>query len=227
VIAQHTFRRVRLSLVALAAATSVIATPAVAQDATPAVEIAPVSCFPSQDGGWTHPYAHPQTEDPSASFYAVIEIPQGSINKYEYDEYGFLILDRVQSMPVTYPGNYGSIPSSAGGDGDPLDVLVLSRESIVPGTIVEVRAIAILHMIDGGELDDKIVAVPATDPDYDDITDISQLPLVEQQRIEQFFAVYKNLPEGRKSVELNGFSDGEAARTEVIAAIENYSANCE
>lgn len=173
---------------------------------------------------YVSPFAFPQPEDTS-EFFTVIEIPQGSFTKYEIDaKTGHIIVDRYQSMPVIYPANYGSITSSLGGDRDPLDALVYTREPVVPGAMIKVRAIGVLKMIDGGEVDDKIVAVPASDidPTYDNIKSVSDLPKIEQQRLEAFFRVYKQLPEGRKKVELNGFDTAEAAKTEVSKAIENY-----
>src|SRR5215218_8602170 len=137
------------------------------------------------------PFAYPQPQDPS-EFYAVIEIPAGSFTKYEIDaKTGHIVVDRFQSMPVSYPANYGSIPSSLGRDGDPLDVLVYSREPIVPGAMIRVRAIGILKMIDGEEQDDKIVALPvsAVDPTYDTIRTVTDLPEIERQRLEAFFPV--------------------------------------
>lgn len=171
-----------------------------------------------------HPFSYPQPEDTS-EFFTVIEIPAGSFTKYEIDEEnGYVLVDRFQSMPVVYPANYGSIPSSLAGDGDPLDGLVFTREPIVPGAVIKVRAIGILHMIDGGEEDSKIIAVPASDidPTYDNIQNIEDLPLIERQRIEAFFRVYKQLPEGRKVVELNGFSGVNEANEMVTTAIEAY-----
>ncbi len=174
--------------------------------------------------GFTHPFAFPQPEDTS-EFFTVIEIPAGSFTKYEIDEKtGFVVVDRFQSMPVVYPANYGSIPSSLAGDGDPLDGLVFSREPIVPGAAIKVRAIGILNMIDGGEEDHKIIAVPASDidPTYDAIQNITDLPEIERQRIEAFFRVYKQLPEGRKVVELNGFSGVNEAKAMVDESIKAY-----
>ncbi|KAA0970905.1 inorganic diphosphatase [Aureimonas fodinaquatilis] len=173
---------------------------------------------------YKHPFAYPQPED-SSEFFTVIEIPAGSFTKYEIDaEHGYVLVDRYQSMPVVYPANYGSIPSSLGGDGDPLDGLVFTREPIVPGAVIKVRAIGVLHMIDGGEEDDKIIAVPASDidPQYDEIRNIDDLPAIERQRIEAFFRVYKQLPEGRKVVELNGFSGVNEAQALVDTAIKAY-----
>ncbi len=128
-------------------------------------------------------------------------------------------------MPVIYPANYGSITSTLAGDGDPLDALVYTREPIVPGAIIKVRPIGVLKMIDGGETDDKIVAVPTSkiDPTYDNIKEITDLPKIEQQRLEAFFRVYKQLPEGRKVVELGGFDTAETAANEVAKAIKAFS----
>lgn len=156
----------------------------------------------------------PQPENNPEEFYAVTEIPTGGIIKYETDaKTGFIVADRFQSMPVAYPANYGSLTQSLAGDGDPLDVVFYTRAPMAPGTLIKLRAIGVLKMIDGGEKDDKIIAVPASkiDPTYDDIKTISDLPKIEQQRLEAFFRVYKELPEGRKKVELAGFNDAAAA----------------
>lgn len=174
--------------------------------------------------GYVNPFAYPQPED-SSEFYTVVEIPAGSFTKYEIDpDNGHVLVDRYQSMPVVYPANYGSIPSSLAGDGDPLDALVFTREPIVPGALIKVRAIGILKMIDGGETDDKIVAVPTSgvDPTYDNIKSINDLPEIERSRLEAFFRVYKQLPAGRKVVELGGFEDAAKAQEEVAQAIRNY-----
>lgn len=175
---------------------------------------------------FVNPFAYPQPED-TTEFFTMVEIPAGSFTKYEIDaDNGHVIVDRYQSMPVVYPANYGSIPSSLAGDGDPLDALVFTREPIVPGAFIKVRAIGVLHMIDGGEEDSKIIAVPASDidPTYDDIRNIEDLPAIERQRVEAFFRVYKQLPEGRKVVELNGFSGVNEAQTMVTDAIQAYRA---
>ncbi len=171
-------------------------------------------------------FAFPQPNDNTQEFFTAIEIPAGSITKYEIDAAtGHVFVDRYQSMPVVYPANYGSITSSLGGDGDPLDALVYSREPIVPGALIRVRAIGVMKMIDGGEVDDKIVAVPASsiDPTYDAIKDISDLPEIEQQRLQAFFRVYKQLPDAGKVAELDGFRDASSAREEVSAAIRAYA----
>nr|WP_281503047.1 inorganic diphosphatase [Ancylobacter crimeensis] len=172
------------------------------------------------------PFAFPQPKDTS-EFYALIEIPAGSMTKYEIDaDTGFVLVDRYMSMPVAYPANYGSIPSSLGGDGDPLDVLVYTREPIVPGAFIKVRPIGVLKMIDGGEVDDKIVAVPAgkIDPTYEKIHSMDDLPAIERDRLEAFFRVYKQLPAKSKVVEVKGYDTAEAAGKEVISALEAYRA---
>jgi inorganic pyrophosphatase len=169
----------------------------------------------------------PQPENNPDEFYAVTEIPAGGIIKYETDaKTGFIIADRFQSMPVAYPANYGSLTQSLAGDGDPLDVIFYTRAPLAPGTLIKLRPIGVLKMIDGGETDDKIVAVPASkiDPTYDDIKNVTDLPKIEQERLEAFFRVYKQLPDGRKKVELNGFNDATIAKQEIKQAWEAWKA---
>jgi len=171
-----------------------------------------------------HPFSFPQPASAPNEFYALIEIPDGSFTKYEVDpDTGFIIVDRFQTMPVRYPANYGSIPSTVGPDGDPLDILVLSREPIVPGALIRVRPIGMLIMLDEGEQDDKIIAVPADDVDplYAHIRDIDDLAEIAQQQIEEFFRVYKNLPAGRKQVETQGYVNAATAKTTIKQAIRS------
>lgn len=118
-------------------------------------------------------------ENNPEAFFAVTEIPADGIIKYETDgKTGFIVADRFQSMPVAYPANYGLLTQSLAGDGDPLDVIFYTRAPLAPGTLIKLRPIGVLKMIDGGEMDDKIVAVPASkiDPTYDDIRNITDLP---------------------------------------------------
>lgn len=174
---------------------------------------------------WVHPFDVPQGSSFPEEAVAVIEISQGSFTKYEIDPaLGIIAVDRFQTMPVVYPANYGVITASLAGDGDNLDVLVLSREPIVPGALIRVRPIGVLKMLDGGEQDDKVIAVPTTqvDPTYDSIRSIEDLPAMETQRIEAFFRVYKQLPEGRKVVELNGFRNATEAKALIEKAIQQY-----
>jgi len=191
--------------------------------ASPSVQPSPVEARSTKQ--WVHPFDIPQTENFPDEIMAIIEIPQGSFTKYEIDPTsGILAVDRFQSMPVVYPANYGVITSSLAGDGDNLDVLVLSREPIFPGAAIQVRPVGVLKMIDGGEEDDKVIAVPTSkvDPTYDSIHSIADLPAIELQRIEAFFRVYKQLPEGRKSIELDGFRDAIEAKSLIVKAIEQY-----
>ncbi len=171
-------------------------------------------------------FDYPQPDDAPDSFHVVNEIPAGSFTKYEINaENGQLIVDRYVSMPVRYPANYGSITSSAGGDGDPLDALVLTRDSIYPGAVIEVRPIGVLRMVDDGEADDKIIAVPtdAVDPSYSDVEGVEDLPEMQTERLNAFFRVYKDLPEGG-DVELNGFGDASEARDILTQAFDAYRA---
>jgi len=174
---------------------------------------------------WIHPMHLPQATGYPNEVVAVIEIPQGSFTKYEIDPTsGVIAVDRFQSMPVAYPANYGVISSSLADDGDNLDVMVFSREPIVPGAMIRVRPIGVLKMVDGGEQDDKVLAVPIdkVDPTYEGVNSLEDLPPIELQRIEAFFRVYKQLPEGRKRVELDGFRDVDEARRLVDEAVRRY-----
>ena len=173
---------------------------------------------------YMNPIAFPQTGDPT-DVQVIVEIPAGSFTKYELDaETGLIFVDRFQSMPVVYPTNYGSIPSTVGPDGDPLDALVITRQPVYPGALIRVRPIGILKMIDGGEADDKIVAVPISklDPTYDSIKTVDDLPEIERARIEQFFAVYKKLPDGRKVVEMKGFDGVNAAVDMLTSGLDKF-----
>jgi inorganic pyrophosphatase len=128
------------------------------------------------------------------AFPVVIEIPKGSKNKYELDkETGLLRLDRVLYSAVYYPADYGFIPRTFCGDGDPLDALVLSQEPVFPMTIVEARAIGVMRMRDEKGVDDKIVAVSVRDPAFADYTDKSQLPQHLLRELQRFFVDYKVL----------------------------------
>lgn len=166
----------------------------------------------------------PQPEGAPETFLMVNEIPAGSAIKYELDDQGRVIADRFLSMPMAYPTNYGSIPSSLGGDGDPLDVLAYTRTPIFPGTIMEVRPIGMLRMVDGGEQDDKIIAVPThdVDPTWDEIETVDDLPAMERERLQSFFRVYKQLPDGGKTIELDGFAPIDEAEAVLSRALDKY-----
>ena len=143
--------------------------------------------------------------DPKAitpnDFTAVIEIPKGSKCKYELDKYtGLLKLDRILYTSTHYPANYGFIPKTYADDGDPLDVLVLCSEPIYPMTLIRVYPIGVMRMTDGGKLDDKIIAIPFSDPTYLGITSIDELPPHIFDEIMHFFSVYKQLENKQTAV---------------------------
>jgi inorganic pyrophosphatase len=154
-------------------------------------------------------------------FTAVIEIPKGSSCKYELDKKtGLLRLDRVLYTATHYPANYGFIPRTYADDGDPLDVLVLCSEQIFPMTLVEVYPIGAMRMIDGGKLDDKIIAIPLSDPTYRDIRSIDELPRHIFDEIMHFFTVYKQLE--HKQTAVKELYDSKDAVERVRQAIADY-----
>lgn len=171
-----------------------------------------------------HPFLAAQPKQAPDEVHLAVEIPAGSITKYEIKEDGLVHVDRFQSMPVAYPANYGSMPRTLAGDNDPLDALVLTREPLHPGVIVRFRPIGYLKMVDDGEQDEKVVGVPTdkVDPTYAGIRDLSDLPAIERQRIEAFFRVYKDLPEGRNPVQLSGWGDAAAAKQLIRQSMQRF-----
>jgi inorganic pyrophosphatase len=171
-----------------------------------------------------HPFLAAQPKNAPEEAVLTVEIPAGSFTKYEINEDGLVFVDRFQSMPVTYPANYGSMPRTLAGDGDPLDALVLTREPLHPGVLIKFRPIGVLRMTDDGEGDQKIIGVPTDkiDPTYAGIRDLGDLPAIEQQRIEAFFRVYKDLPAGRNPVKLDGFGDAAEARALIEASMRRF-----
>lgn len=186
--------------------------------------VAALSAASIPASGAPHPFAATQAQDLPNNAMLAVEIPAGSFTKYEINQEGLMVVDRFQSMPVVYPANYGSLPRTLAGDGDPLDALVFTREPLHPGVMIKFRPIGYLKMRDGGEADEKLIGVPASDidPSYDNIQDITDLPTIERQRIEAFFRVYKQLPQGRKQVELDGFGSAEQARELLRNAANQY-----
>ena len=154
-------------------------------------------------------------------FIAVTEISKGSKKKYELDkETGFIMLDRVLYTSTHYPANYGFIPRSYGDDGDPLDVLILCSEALDPLTLVRCYPIGYISMLDDGRNDEKIIAIPFSDPTYNKYKDISDLPPHIFDEMAHFFKVYKAL-EGKETVagEVNG---RDAAIRVIENALNNY-----
>ncbi len=155
-------------------------------------------------------------------FTAVIEIPKGSNCKYELDKHtGLLKLDRILYTSTHYPANYGFIPRTYADDGDPLDVLVLCNESIVPLTLIRVCPIGVMRMIDGGALDDKIIAVPCSDPTFNQYKSINDLPYHIFDEIMHFFTVYKQLE--NKQTAVKELFDAKEAREIIAECVENYN----
>ncbi len=154
-------------------------------------------------------------------FTAVIEISKGCKNKYELDkETGLLILDRVLYTSTHYPANYGFIPRTYADDNDPLDVLVLCQESILPLTLVECYPIGILNMIDNNEQDEKIIAIPANDPTLTEYKDITDTPHHLVREISHFFEVYKFLE--NKHTAIQKIENAEAAKKCIQSCIDKY-----
>ncbi|HIR65347.1 MAG TPA: inorganic diphosphatase [Candidatus Fimimonas gallinarum] len=134
-------------------------------------------------------------------FYAVVEITKGSKMKYELDkETGLLVLDRILYTSTHYPANYGLIPRTLAGDGDPMDVLILSSEPLLPLSLVRCYPIGVIVMNDNGSTDEKIIAIPFSDPTYNDYKSIRDLPSHIFEEMQHFFRVYKELENKPTSV---------------------------
>ncbi|MBO7149254.1 MAG: inorganic diphosphatase [Clostridia bacterium] len=154
-------------------------------------------------------------------FICVVEISKGSKKKYELDkETGYLMLDRILYTSTHYPANYGFIPRTYGDDNDPLDVLLLCSEMIEPMTLVRAYPVGVISMIDNGRNDEKIIAIPFSDPNYNMYTDISELPKHVFEEMSHFFTVYKSLE--NKTTAVNEVMGREAAVKIIDAAIDNY-----
>ena len=154
-------------------------------------------------------------------FVCVVEIPKGSKNKYELDkETGLIILDRILYTSTHYPANYGFIPRTLGDDGDPLDVLLLCSEPLEPLTLCRAYPIGVISMIDNGHNDEKIIAIPFNDPNYNIYTNIDQLPKHIFDEMRHFFSVYKTLE--NKETAVDEVSERVMAVKIVSDAIDNY-----
>lgn len=155
-------------------------------------------------------------------FLCVIEIPKGSRKKYELDkETGFIILDRVLYTSTHYPANYGFIPRTYGDDNDPLDVLLICAEDLEPLTLVRAYPIGVISMIDNGSRDEKIIAVPYNDPNYNMYKSIEELPKHIFDEMKHFFTVYKNLE--HKETAVDEVKDADSATRIIDEAIEKYN----
>ena len=153
--------------------------------------------------------------------HCVVEIPKGSRNKYEWDhELNAIKLDRFLFSSVVYPTDYGFIPETLSLDGDPLDVMVLVSEPTFPGCMIEVKPIGLFRMEDDQGIDDKVLAVPLTDPGWNTLESLDEVPDQLQNEIAHFFTVYKQLE--NKRVEVQGWFSREDAVKEIDASRKRF-----
>jgi inorganic pyrophosphatase len=163
----------------------------------------------------------PAGRHPPEEITAVVEIPFGTRNKYELDKHtGLIRLDRVLYSSMHYPGDYGFIPRTLYLDGDPMDVLVMVKEQTFPGCLIDVRPLGLLRMLDRGEPDDKLLAVPLHDPSYEEFFDIADIPQHFLKEVEHFFERYKDL-EGKR-VQILGWEKSDVAMGLIRDAIALY-----
>jgi inorganic pyrophosphatase len=152
----------------------------------------------------------------------VVEIPKGSKNKYEIDkENGLIKLDRAMKSAQDYPFDYGFVPRSLWDDGDALDVILLTTYPLFPGILVEARPVAVMRMIDGGEGDDKIIAVPKNDPRWEEVNELEDINKHTLKEIQHFLETYKSI-EG-KSVVISGIDGRQAAYEAVKKGLAMYA----
>lgn len=168
-----------------------------------------------------HPGHDIPAGDPDDCFNVVIEVPLGGTGKYELDKkHGLLRVDRVLYSAVYYPANYGFIPRSLGGDGDPLDVLVLMDQPAEPLCILRARAIGILPMIDEAGIDEKVIAVCCDDPGFAHYRSLDDLPRHQRLLIERFFLDYKTLE--NKQVETGSYRGRDEALEVIRESLQRY-----
>jgi inorganic pyrophosphatase len=156
--------------------------------------------------------------DPPRVVYAIVEIPKGGRNKYEYDpKLGLFRLDRVLYSAVHYPAAYGFIPGTRAEDGDPMDILVMTNEPTVTGCLIEARPVGLLRMQDEEGRDEKVLAVPIIDPFFNEIQELDHVAPHFLREVEHFFDIYKEL-EGKR-VKTLGWETREAAEGAINASI--------
>jgi inorganic pyrophosphatase len=155
-------------------------------------------------------------------FVSVIEIPKGSKKKQELDkETGMLLVDRILHTSMQYPANYGFIPKTLGGDGDPLDVWVLCSESLTELSIINCFPIGVIDMLDSGEPDEKIIAIAKNDPLYNHYTHMEKFPEHVFDELIHFLKVYKQL-EGKEII-IKGLYNKEKAMKVITDCINRYN----
>ena len=162
-------------------------------------------------------------KNPPDDLNVIIEVPIGGEPiKYEIDKAsGALFVDRFLYTPMRYPGNYGFVPHTLCGDGDPLDVIVMNSRPLVPGAVVRCRPVGVLFMEDDGGQDEKILAVPVSKLTkmYDHVVNYTDLAGIEVEKVKHFFTHYKDLEPG-KWAKINGVGDVDEARKVILASIE-------
>ena len=153
----------------------------------------------------------------------IVEIPKGSKNKYEIDkETGLIALDRVMHTSQDMPFDYGFVPQTLWEDGDPLDVVILTTYPLHPGILAKVRPVGMMDMVDDGESDVKIIAVPVKDPRWNEVKDLSDINKHTLKEMEHYFTTYKKLQ--NKEVVIKGFGDKQAAMDAFTKAIAAFKA---
>ncbi len=166
-------------------------------------------------------------KNPPKKMNAIIEVPENGFVKYEIDKStGLLKADRILHTPMAYPANYGYFPGTLGDDGDPLDCVVVCNAPLHPGILIEVRPIGALIMKDQAGGDEKIICLPSnkTDPFYQNINYIEELPEILQAKIEYFFMHYKDLQPNAWS-KVIGWGDRDKADSLIMESIERYKKN--
>ncbi len=154
----------------------------------------------------------------------IVEIPKFSKNKYEIDkETGIIALDRVMHTAQDYPFDYGFVPQTLFDDGDALDVVLLTTYPLMPGILVKARPVAIMEMTDGGDRDDKIVAVPVDDPRFSDIQDLADLNKHFIKEMQHFFETYKKIQ--NKEVTVGEWKGKASAQEAFTRSAEMYKTN--
>ncbi len=157
---------------------------------------------------------------------AVVEIPKGSSNKYEWDEQlGGIKLDRLLFSSLSYPMDYGFFRNTLASDGDPLDAIVAVSEPTFPGCLIEVRPIALFRMRDQNAEDNKILCVPVTDPNWSHVEHLEDLPMALRDEISHFFSIYKT-PEW-KVVKVDGWYSKDEAVDSIARARRRFAERCE
>lgn len=172
----------------------------------------------------THPWHDVAIGENAPEFVTgIVEIPKNCRAKYELDKAsGMLTLDRVLYSSINYPANYGFIPQTYCDDNDPLDILVISQIEIVPMCLVRSKVIGVMRMLDGGEMDDKIIAVAADDMSFNHINDIDELPAHWIKELRSFFENYKELE--NKTVVVEEFQNKKTAMEVIEKSIVDYQA---